>query len=87
MIPILLRFGDRLSKTNREQILKSTKLTMNEIKCINIGLDYINIDFKNIINNLPISRGVGGKTLHPAWKAEAQGLARVYLSLRWSDRD
>jgi len=58
MIPIMLRFGDRLSETSREQILKSTRLALAEIEWIDVGLDYTNIVLKDIINTI-----LGGEML------------------------
>ena len=58
LIPMVLRFSERIPSGVREQILASVRLALAEIERIDVGLDYTNIVLKDIINTV-----LGGELL------------------------
>lgn len=58
LIPIGLRFRNRLSGQCYMQIIESTRLALWEIERIDVGLEYTNICLKDIINSI-----LGGQLL------------------------
>ena len=57
-IPMIMRYGDRLSENLKKKILISIKLALYEIKKINVSLIYTNIVAKDIVNSI-----LGGQLL------------------------
>jgi hypothetical protein len=57
-IPMIMRYGDRLSENLKKKILISIKLALHEIKKINVNLIYTNIVAKDIVNSI-----LGGQLL------------------------
>ncbi len=52
LIPIGLRFHNRISAQSYNQITTATRLALAEIERIDVGLEYTNICLKDIINTI-----------------------------------